>query len=58
MTARETMTAEQYEQHVETLAAQAPPLTPTQIAQLSGLFDYETPQPDSSARQTGNRRAA
>jgi hypothetical protein len=58
MTARDTMTGEQYAEHVETIAAQAPPLTPTQIAQLSGLFDYETPQPDSSERQTGNRRTA
>jgi hypothetical protein len=52
------MTAEQYAKHVETLAAQAPPLTPTQIAQLSGLFDYETPHPDSSQRQIGIRRTA
>lgn len=47
MSARDTMTAEQYAQHVETLAAQAPPLKPTQIAALSGLFDYDVPQRDS-----------
>jgi hypothetical protein len=46
MTARDTMTGEQYAAYVETIAAQAPPLTPTQIAQLSGLFDYEMPQHD------------
>ncbi|HWF29864.1 MAG TPA: hypothetical protein VG327_16075 [Mycobacterium sp.] len=38
------MTAQQYEQYVESLVAQAPPLSPTQIAKLSTLFDYEPPK--------------
>ncbi len=46
MSTRDTMSPEQYAAHIQTIAAQAPPLKPTQIAQLSGLFDYEIPQRD------------
>ena len=35
------MTPEEYERHIESVVAQAPPLTAAQIAKLTALFDYE-----------------